>query len=408
MSSEPSLNESTKTKSMMMIVGDVSADRHASLLVDKLMETSPELKFWGCGGDEMKAKGVELLYHLEDFSAVGIVENIKFLPIMNKMADHLLNCIKERDPDLLLMVDFGAFNLWISKKIRKKYPNLPIVYFISPQVWASRPWRLNTIKKNTSKMLVIFPFEEALYREKGISSRFVGHPLVEQLPKENEIISKEEFFKDLGLNLDKELVSIFPGSRKQEILGHTPVIIQAMAELIKRRPGIQFIVSMVNEKLKGLIEGAIAKSSLKDEIGKSIFLVGPENNYPAMAHADLVWAKSGTTTLEVALFAKPMLIFYRGNWISYFIVLLFKTIKNVGWPNLLAGKLLVPELLQLDCCARQFVRYTGDLLDVPGLRKEIQKELLSVRDQLGKGNYVTNCADEIQKHLSIGAKSTGN
>ena len=139
----------------------------------------------------------------------------------------------------------------------------------------------------------------------------------------------------------------------------------------------------------------------KSQLNKSIFLTTRENNFAAMNYADLVWAKSGTTTLEVAMFAKPMLIFYRGNWVSYLTVLLFKTIKNIGLPNLLAEKKLVPELLQLDCSAKQFVRYTIDLLDVPGLRSEIQNELISIKDLLGRGNYITNCAEEILKQLKL-------
>ena len=154
-------------------------------------------------------------------------------------------------------------------------------------------------------------------------------------------------------------------------------------------------------EVKGLINQSINQFGLEKYVGEKIFLATAENNFASMQHADLIWAKSGTTTLEVAMFAKPMLIFYRGNWISYLGVLLFKTIKNIGLPNLLAEKKLVPELLQLDCSAKQFVRYTIDLLDVPGLRSEIQNELVSIKGLLGRGNYITNCAEEVLKQLKL-------
>lgn len=394
------------TQSIMMIVGDVSADRHASLIVDKLGESNPALSFWGIGGDGMKDKGVELLYHLNEFTSVGIVEVIKYLPHFWKVEKELLSNIESRSPDLILMVDFGTFNLRISEIIRKKFPKLPIVYFISPQVWASRPWRINSIKRNTSKMLVIFPFEESLYKEKNIPVKFVGHPLLEQIPSEDEICSRSDFFEKYAIQSDSKLISIFPGSRKQEIKSHTPVLIQSITELLEERNNVSFVISVINDKVREVVKTAIERSNLKDLLGKKVFLADAEDNHAAMNYADLVWAKSGTTTLEVAMFAKPMLIFYRGNWLSYFIVLLFKTIKNVGLPNLLAQKKLVPELLQLDCCAREFVKYTNDLLDVPGLATEIKEELTSIRDQMGKGNYISNCTEEILKHLPMEQRSS--
>lgn len=396
--SEDEISKS-KSPSVMTIVGDVSADRHAGLLIKKLKESRPDISFWGVGGDRMKEAGVELLHHLEEFTVFGISAVAKRIPLILKLEKELCAEIEARKPDLLLLVDYGGFNLRISSKVRDRFKDLPIVYFITPQVWASRPWRINKIKENISRALVIFPFEEAILREHGISSRFVGHPLSEQIPKEKDLPKKSDFLASIGMEKAEEIVSIFPGSRKQELLDHSPVLLQAMEELIEKRPGMKFIVSMASKNMEDLFKKALARCDLANHIDKEIFIISQDKNYAAMHHSDMVWAKSGTTTLEVAMFAKPMLIFYRGDWISYFIVLVVKTIKNVGLPNLLAGKKLVPELLQLDCSAKQFVRYTNDLLDVPGLQKEIVKELSSIKDRLGKGNYITNCAEEILKYL---------
>ncbi|MEZ4491196.1 MAG: lipid-A-disaccharide synthase [Cyanobacteriota/Melainabacteria group bacterium] len=392
------------SKSVMVIVGDVSADRHASYIIRHFKDSEASVNFWGTGGDAMQEAGVELLHHLKDFGAAGITASIKYIPTLIRIGNELIDQIESRKPDMVLLVDFGGFNMKIAKKVRKLYPELPILYFISPQIWASRPWRINGLKRSTSKMLVIFPFEEAIYREKGVPARFVGHPLNEQIPKGSQLVSRQELMTKVGIEESEPketLISIFPGSRKQELKDHSPVLLQAMEEILERRPHIRFLISMASENLKEIFENSLRKSDMKERLGKEIFLINPADNYAAMYHADLVWAKSGTTTLEVAMFAKPMLIFYRGDWFSYLAVMVVKTIKNIGLPNLLAGKKLVPELLQLDCSAKQFVRYSLDLLDVPGLRKEISEELSSIRNRLGKGNYITNCAEEIRKILQL-------
>lgn len=392
------------SKSVMVIVGDVSADRHASYIIRHFKDSEATVDFWGVGGDAMKEAGVELLHHLKDFGASGITATIKYIPTLIRIGNELIDQIESRKPDLVLLVDFGGFNMKIAKRVRQLYPEIPILYFISPQIWASRPWRINGLKQNTSKMLVIFPFEEAIYREKGVPARFVGHPLNEQIPKESQLGSRQEFLFNVGLGKSENketLIAVFPGSRKQELNDHSPVLLQAMEEILEKRPNVRFLISMASENLKEIFEKSLRKSDMNERLGKEIFLISPTDNYAAMHHADLVWAKSGTTTLEVAMFAKPMLIFYRGDWFSYLAVMVVKTIKDIGLPNLLAGKKLVPELLQLDCSAKQFVRYSLDLLDVPGLRKEISQELSSIRNRLGKGNYITNCAEEIRKVLQL-------
>jgi lipid-A-disaccharide synthase len=171
-----------------------------------------------------------------------------------------------------------------------------------------------------------------------------------------------------------------------------------MEWLGRLRPETQFALSQANDDLGRAIATKIAANK-QTTINKSLRLVATSDNYNLLSICDLVWAKSGTTTLEATLYGKPMLIFIRGDWPSYLIFLAFKRVRRLGWPNLLAGKELVPELIQLDCRAEQFVKYTQDLLDVPKLREEISKELLSLRDQLGQGDYANICAQEIAKAI---------
>ncbi|MCC7530048.1 MAG: lipid-A-disaccharide synthase [Candidatus Melainabacteria bacterium] len=380
---------------IFVCVGDISADKHVAKLVRHLKELQPHLKVFGIGGPEMAKAGVELMYNCQDFAEVGVVRLIRKVPRFLRIKKELLEAIEERKPRCALLVDFGGFNIAFSSAVRNRYKSLPIVYFISPQVWGSRPWRLNELARNVSKMLVIFPFEQAIYERKGIPARFVGHPLMAKPDVWDLKYSREEVMGELGLNPEKPLVAIFPGSRKQEIKDHMPVVAHAVKWMQRVRPDIQFVLSQSSEHTAALIGQQMHKQKLEAGPDKGLLLVSSEENYRLLSIADLVWAKSGTTTLETTLCCAPMIIFYRGDWLSFLLVLCFKTVKRVGWPNLLAGRELVPELIQLDCRAEKLVEYTLDLIDVPSLRQEMARELRALRDQLGQGDFAKNAALEI-------------
>ncbi|MDZ4836040.1 MAG: lipid-A-disaccharide synthase [Candidatus Melainabacteria bacterium] len=390
-----------KKLSMMIIAGDISADMHVGKMLKRLREMAPDLHIWGgLGGDCMEEAGVELMYHLRETNVFGVLNAIPVVFKIEKRKKEVVKKIFERRPDVILMVDYGAFNLAVAKMVRKKIPDQKIIYFISPQVWASRPHRIKSIADNVTKMLVIFPFEEPLLKKCGVNARFVGHPLPQQIPDERELMSREEFAKAHNLDPAKPIIAVLPGSRKHEIHEHLPVVLQASKDIRYARPDVQFVISKANNDLNSLFEKAFAAARI-DITAPGLVISEGRQNYNLFKNSDIVWAKSGTTTLEVTLFGKPMLVFYRGSWLEYFGVLIIKTVKNVGLPNILSGKTLVPELLQLDCRPQQFVRYTCDLLDVPGLRKEVSNELLELTRQLGEGDYIVNCTNEVLEALGI-------
>lgn len=390
---KPAVSESAQ--SICVVVGDMSADRHVSKLVRELKEMAPSLEIFGIGGPEMKAAGVQLYYNCQDFAAIGIVRLINKVPMFARIRADILSKIDERKPSAVLLVDFGGFNLQFSSAVRNRFKTLPIVYFISPQVWGSRPWRLIEIARNVTKMLVIFPFEEAIYRAKKVPARFVGHPLMRDGSVFETPGDRNQFARDHGLDPEKPIVAVFPGSRRQEIKDFTPHLAHAIQWLREDRPEIQFVVSQTNDVIAQTMKESFKKAGIDVESSASLKLIASSENYNLLKNADLVWAKSGTTTLETTLCGAPMLVFYRGDWLSYMLVLIFMTVKRFAWPNLLAGYELVPELIQLDCRAEQLVRYTKDLLDVPGLRREISNELKGLRDQLGEGDFARNAAEEI-------------
>jgi lipid-A-disaccharide synthase len=382
----------------MVSVGDLSADRHTAKLLARLAEIEPDLHVWGLGGSAMREVGAEILYDLKEFSSIGIFSITRLLPLFIQIRQRLLSEIAKRQPKAVLLVDFGGFNLTMAKAIKARFSKVEIFYFISPQVWGSRPWRINAIAKTVSKIFVIFPFESELYARHHVPVRFVGHPLTRNLPDKDKLLSREQFCHKYDLISEKPIIALFCGSRKSEIKNLLPVVLQACDWLIRLRPDLQFAISQAHDDLGKAIAARLSAHH-SPAIKKQLRMIAPEDNYSLMANCDLIWAKSGTTTLEATLFGKPMLIFYRGDWLSYFVFLAFKRVKRVGLPNLLAGKTLVPELIQLDCRAEQLVKYTSDLLDVPKLREEITSELLSLRDQLGEGDYATLCAEEIARAL---------
>ena len=388
-------------KSLFVSVCDPSADRHAAKLIKRLKERAPHLDIWGMGGVSMQEQGARLLHNRAALAIVGIFEVLRELPQLKKVRDDLLNSIVRDKPDAVLLMDAGGFNLGFAAELRKRDKNVPIIYFISPQVWGSRPWRINSMKAAATKVLVIFPFEEALYRSHGVNSRFVGHPLTLHFNSDLKFSAKEEFCAKHNLDPKRPIIGIFPGSRKGEIRSHSEAVLHAINWLRQERPEIQFVVAMTSDMVRQIFNEEVDRFGFSLLMGSTIKTISSDENDDLMTHSTLLWTKSGTTTLEATLLGKPMLVFYRGLFISYTVLLLFKIVKFVGWPNLLNGEKLVPELIQLDCRAEQLVRYTRDWLDVPGLLAATTEKLRVLRSHLGEGNFTDNAAEEVLSILGL-------
>ncbi len=397
-----------ENRSLLVVAGDLSADKHVAKLVKTLKEAAPDLHVWGMGSEKMQEAGVELCFDCRDFSSMGILSVIKLRPFLERLGHELLRQIERRKPHAVLLVDYGGFNLQFAKAVRKKFPHLKMLYFISPQVWGSRPWRIKALAKTINKMLVIFPFEESLYLSHQIPVRFVGHPLTTRIAHQSPQNVKEDFCHRFNLDPEKPLIAVFPGSRKSEIQNLFPIVWKAMQWTFRICPKVQFAISEANQERASAIRAIAAKLTNKlskelDQQARVVKVSAPENDN-LMAAADIIWAKSGTTALEATLHGKPMIVFYRADWLSYWLFLAFKRVQKISLPNLLAGKDLVPELIQLDCRPDQLVKYTADLLNVPGLRRQISQELLALRERLGQGDYALACTEEILKVISAQGK----
>lgn len=320
-------------KKLFIVTGEYSGDIHASHVVKALRSINPDIEIEGIGGENLKNAGVKLFSDQRKMGAVGLSPKIVLdhLTLGKRVVDYLT---KEYKPDLVLLIDYGVFNLNISKFLKRA--GIKVFYYIPPQVWASRKWRINTIKKNIDEVLCIFPFEKEMYESYGIKTHYCGHPLVSQLP---DRAARDEFFEKHGLDKNKKLVSIFPGSRVFELKYLMNVFIKTAENLQKKHPDLQFCVSHAPN-----LSDNVYNKFLKN----SPFKVIKGENQALLSVSDALMLASGTVALEACLYQTPMIIAYRGPWLFYLIYLIVRCIKRVSLPNIIADKYIIPEILQGD------------------------------------------------------------
>lgn len=320
-------------KKIFIITGEHSGDIHAGKVVEELRKVNPDLIIEGIGGDNLKNAGVKLFSTQEKMSAVGFSFKMLFdhINLGAKVVSYLKN---EYKPDLILLIDYGAFNLNIAKILKKSKSEAKILYYIPPQVWASRKWRINVIKKNVDKVLCIFPFEKNMYEQMGIDVHYCGHPLVSQLPAPT---NRDEFFEKHGLDKNKKLVSIFPGSRAFELKTLMSIFVKSANLLNKMHPDIQFLISHAPNLSDNIFDKYLVNNDFKVIKGE---------NHAMLSVSDALILASGTVALEASFYKTPMIISYKGPWFLYLIYLAVRCIKRVSLPNIIADKNIVPEFIQ--------------------------------------------------------------
>ena len=336
-------------KKLFIITGEHSGDKHASDVVRELKSLNPELVIHGIGGENLKAQGVKLFSDHSKMNSVGFSFKIIYDHI--NLGKRTVDYLKQFMPDAILLIDYGGFNLNISKIIKKELPQIKIYYFIPPQIWASRKWRINTVKKYIDKVFCIFPFEKELYRKNEINYEFVGHPLVHQIPRGHD---RHAFFAKYNLDENKKLVSIFPGSRVFEVKNLLKTFVKA-SEIIKNNlKDTQFVIALAPNLKKNVIESFLPKNC-------DIQIIQNEN-YSLLELSDSLILASGTVALEAALYKTPMLISYKGPLILYLIYLLVRCIKQVSLPNIIMGHDIIKELIQFRSKPRFVAEETINIL----------------------------------------------
>lgn len=373
-------------KKIFIITGDYSGDIHAANVVKAIKANSSDVLIEGIGGENLKAQGVKLFSDQKKMGAVGLSFKIiwEHLTLGKRLVDYLRDDYK---PDLVLLIDYGVFNLSVSKFLKKE--GIKVFYYIPPQVWASRKWRINTIKKNVDEVLCIFPFEKTLYESYGIKTHYVGHPLISQLPKKAD---RKEFFNRHGLNFDKKLVSVFPGSRVFELKQLMGVFIKTVELLQKKHPDLQFCLSHAPNLSDEIYNKYLKKSNIKIIKGE---------NQQLLSVSDALILASGTVALEAALYNTPMIIAYRGPWLFYFIYLLVRCIKKVSLPNIIADKNIVPEIIQWQVRASNISYEIEKILYDGKYRQEYIRSLKDLSAIMSDKNSSQEVAKEILAELGL-------
>ena len=358
-------------KNLMIIAGEISGDLHGSSLVRELKKMDKSLNIYGIGGDRMKAEGMELLYHINKMAFLGFAEVVKHLPFIRRVQHDLIAIIKEKKIRNIVLIDYPGFNLNFAKKI--KALNLNVIYYISPQVWAWGAGRIKKIKNLVSKMIVVFPFEEKFYKDSGVDVEFVGHPLLERINEYN-FLPREELFEKFDLDSSKEILLILPGSRLHEVERIFPESIKA-AEKVAREFNLQIVIA--------------GSPNISEEVyfnlsNKKEFKIITGYTYELMKYSKIGIIKSGTSTLECALFTLPMVIVYKTGFITYSIGKNLVKVKNIGMANIIAGEEVVPELIQHDANAESIYKEGKRILSDEGLYNSIKQKLSNVKDKLGE------------------------
>jgi lipid-A-disaccharide synthase len=352
-----------------MIAGEASGDLHGAGVVRELKAKDPAVEIFGIGGDRMKAAGMELLFHVRELAVMGFLEVLKHLPVLKAVEKTLAAVIDAKKPEVLVLIDYPGFNLRFARKVKR--PGMKIVYYISPQVWAWNPGRVKKMRSVIDKMLVVFPFEEEIYTRAGIAAEFVGHPLLEVLTEPQD---RKGFRRRYGLDDSKPVLGLFPGSRKQEIERIFPAMLGA-ARILHGKLGVQPVVGV-----SSLLDYEYVKGFIRE--GSPVVLL-QNATHDIMGNADLAVVTSGTATLETGCFGTPMIVVYRTSWPTYLIGRALVRVKDIGLVNIVAGRRVVPELIQHAASPQRIAAEAERLLADPERMKAIASDLALIRGRLG-------------------------
>ena len=377
--------ENQNLKKIFIITGEYSGSMHATRVVECLKSKNSDLVIEGIGDESLERAGVKLFENHSKMAAVGLSPKIIFnhLLLGKRLVDYLT---KEYKPELVLLIDYGAFNLSVSKILKKN--KIKTFYYIPPQVWASRKWRINTIKKNIDKVLCIFPFEVDLYKSYGIDVHYCGHPLVKQLPQKAD---RDAFFDAHGIDKTKKLLSIFPGSRVFELKYLMQFFIKSAKVLQAKHPDIQFVISHA----PNLAE----KDYNKYLKGDKTFKIIKGENQALLSVSDGLILASGTVALEATLYQVPMIISYRAPWLFYIIYLMVRCINKVALPNIILDEVIVPELIQTKATVKDISSEIEKLLYDENYRKNYIEKLGKVREKLSEKYSAEEVANVIIENI---------
>ncbi len=328
---------------VMISCGEPSGDLYAGSLATEIRARVPDVEIFGLGGERLASSGAEVVAHYRDISVTGLTEALRVIPDSLRLLRTLTDEAARRRPDVFVAVDFPDFNFRLMARLAKL--GVPIVYYISPQLWAWRTGRMRTMRRLVSKVLVIFPFEEEIYARAGVPVQFVGHPLVEMSTMAVAGFDRQTFLQDLGLSTTARTVALLPGSRQNELSRHIPVLADAIELVAAGVPDVQFVVARAPH-LDDRLYMPLRRVALA--IGRPLVTLRDATD-AVLAGSDIAITASGTATVQCAIHRRPMVVIYKLSGLSHALLRPFVRVDAAAMPNLVAGTRIVPELIQGEC-----------------------------------------------------------
>jgi lipid-A-disaccharide synthase len=368
----------------MIVAGEASGDLHGSNLVKAALSLDPELVFFGIGGPRMRKEGVNVLVDASAMAVVGLVEVISHAGVIHKSFTLLKRIIRTNPPDLLILIDYPDFNLMLAGVARSA--GVKVLYYISPQVWAWRVRRVKKIARLVDRMAVVFPFEVPFYEKEKAPVAFVGHPLVDTVRPTMSVVEAHRIF---GTDPFRRTIGLFPGSRKQEVRVHLPLILESAALLKGRFPDLQFILLLASTLDRSDVEPFL------HTCGVPVTIVA-ENGYDVMQVCDAAISVSGTVTLELALMGVPMVIIYKVSPLTYLIGKRLVRVDNIGLCNIVAGERVVQELIQNDARPEKIADELTRIITDPEYSGNMKSKYKKMKGLLGGGG----CSEKVAGIMS--------
>lgn len=367
-----------QSKNLLMVAGEVSGDYIGAALIEELKKLDKNINIFGLGGDRMSSAGMNIVYHIKRMAFLGFAEVVKHIPFIRRVQNELIQLIKRENIKFAVLIDYPGFNLNFAKKL--KHIGVKIIYYVSPQIWAWGGGRINKIKKFIDKMLVVFPFEEDLYKKNDVNVELVGHPLVERIA-EYKFLDRSELLKKFNLT-ENEILLVMPGSREHEVDKIFPEVIKA-AERIAKEYNLQVVIacsSNIDEKI-------LRDSSIWKE-----YKIIKGFTYDLMKNSRLGIIKSGTSTLEAGLLGLPMVIVYKTSLLTYLIGKTLVQVDNIGMVNIISGEMVVPELIQHNVNEKTIYSECKKILSDRSLNDKIKRKLALLKEKLGSTGASGNAA----------------
>ncbi len=364
---------------VMIVAGEASGDIYGAQLASETARLSPNIRFFGIGGERMREAGVQTLVDSADMAVVGLVEVLRHFDVIATAFLKLKRILLQTPPHLLVLIDYPGFNLRLARVARRA--GVRVLYYISPQIWAWRQGRVHEIARLVDHMAVIFPFELPFYQNAGVAASFVGHPLYDLVAVE---ASRDQAAASFGLDPSRRILGLFPGSRRSEVQRLLPVIVQAAALLKQRYPDLQLVLPLAStlgsEDIAPHLPSDLPVTITRDRI------------HDLIRGCDAIISVSGTVTLEIALLGTPMVVIYRLSPLTYQLARRLVKVDNIALCNIVAGETVVRELIQDDASATAIAAEIGTILDDDAYAGTIRAKLATVRSRLGRGGAARNVA----------------